>query len=252
MLHTIAYSLRQPPIPATACCTATARGPSQRHAHGIRRGRRHRPDQAQWRLAAYSTTDGGVKSIDPNKLTRDPFKSCKPVYPWNFIRANTIFGVIHQAGGYTAWSDKHAVYAAVSGPTGTSTPSNVDDFYSPEVNSNSIALPGVKTATGLDCSKLPNNNGGDWTTDFDNIKCYDQLKVNAVLNWIHGKSHLGTSTAPVPTIFGMNFQAVSVGEKLIEKGVFGGYTGRRGNTDTQHARRNSSSSMAPSASSSAR
>src|ERR1700742_2817536 len=100
---------------------------------------------------AYSTTDGGIESIDPNKLIRDPFNSCKPVYPWNFIRANTVFGVIHKAGGYTAWSDKHAVYAAVSGPTGTNLPSNVDDYYSPEVNSNSIALPGVKTATGLDC-----------------------------------------------------------------------------------------------------
>jgi len=173
--------------------------------------------------AAYAPTDGGIKSIDPNRLVRDPFNSCKPVYPWNFIRANTIFGVIHRAGGYTAWSDKHPVYAAVSGPTGTSVPSNVDDFYGPEINSNLLALPGVKTATGLDCSKIPNDNGGDWTGDFDNVKCYDQLKVNAVLNQIHGKSHLGTSTAPVPTIFGLNFQAVSVGQKLIEKGVKGGY-----------------------------
>jgi hypothetical protein len=181
---------------------------------------------------AYATTDGGVKSIDPNKLIRDPFNGCKPVYPWNFIRANTVFGVIHRAGGYTAWSDKHAVYAAVSGPTGTSTPSNVDDFYSPEVNSNSIALPGVKTATGLDCSKVPNDNSGDWTTDFDNIKCYDQLKVNAVVNWIHGKSHPGTGAAPVPAIFGMNFQSVSVGQKLIEKGVFGGYQDAAGTPTT--------------------
>ena len=68
----------------------------------------------------YSTLDGGVLSIDPNKLPRDPFNSCNPVYPWNFIRTNTIYGVIHAAGGYTAWSDKHPVYAAVSGPTGTS------------------------------------------------------------------------------------------------------------------------------------
>jgi arylsulfatase A-like enzyme len=37
-----------------------------------------------------------------------------------------------------------------------------------------------------------------------------------VLNQIHGKTHLGTSKAPVPVIFGMNFQAVSVGQKLIE------------------------------------
>jgi hypothetical protein len=176
----------------------------------------------------YNTYDGGVKSIDPNKLMRDPFNGCAPVYPWNFIRANTIYGVIHKAGGYTAWSDKHAVYGAVSGPTGTSVPSNVDDFYSPEVNSNSIPLPGVKTATGLDCSSIPNNNGGDWTTDFDNIKCYDQLKVNAVLNWIQGKTHLGGSKGRVPEIFGMNFQSVSVGQKLIESGVKGGYTDAAG------------------------
>jgi hypothetical protein len=175
----------------------------------------------------YSLTDGGIKSLDPMKLVRDPFKGCAPVYPWNFIRANTIFGVIHAAGGYTAWSDKHAVYAAVSGPTGTSLPSNVDDYYSPEVNSNVIPLPGVKTATGLDCANV-NLNGGDWTTDFDNIKCYDQLKVNAVLNWIDGKTHLGTGTAVVPKIFGMNFQAVSVGQKLIESGVKGGYTDAAG------------------------
>jgi len=77
-------------------------------------------------------------------------------------------------------------------------------------------LPGVKTATGLDCSSLPNNNGGDWTTDFDNIKCYDQLKVNAVLNWIQGKTHLGGPKGRVPEVFGMNFQSVSVGQKLIE------------------------------------
>jgi hypothetical protein len=176
----------------------------------------------------YGPYDGGVKSLDPNKLVRDPFDGCAPVYPWNFVRANTIYGVIHKAGGYTAWSDKHAAYAVVSGPTGTSVPSNVDDYYSPEVNSNSIPLPGVKTATGLDCSSIPNNNGGDWTTDFENIKCYDQLKVNAVLNWIQGKTHLGAGKGRVPEIFGMNFQAVSVGQKLIEAGVNGGYTDAAG------------------------
>jgi hypothetical protein len=99
---------------------------------------------------AYGLLDGGVKSIDPRKLPRDPFKNCAPVYPWNFIRANTIFGVIHAAGGYTAWSDKHAVYAAVSGPTGTPLPSNVDDYYSPEVRSRPFArkeLPSCRVST---------------------------------------------------------------------------------------------------------
>jgi len=159
--------------------------------------------------------DGGVKSINPDRLIRDPFNNCQPVYSWNFVRTNTIFGVIHAIGGYTAWSDKHAAYASVSGPTGTNQPSNVDDYYSPEVNSLQIVLPGLTTANGFDCGKLV-PNGDDWTTDFDAIKCNDQLKVNAVLNQIHGRTHLGTGRAPVPVIFGMNFQAVSVGQKLIE------------------------------------
>jgi hypothetical protein len=170
---------------------------------------------------AANVADGGVPGINPDRLIRDPFNNCKPVYPWNFVRTNTIYGVIHAAGGYTAWSDKHAVYAVVSGPTGTNQPSNVDDYYSPEVNSNQIPLPGITTAgTNFDCGTIVASGnattpGNDWTTGFDAIKCYDQLKVNAIVNEINGKNHNGTSKAPVPVILGMNFQAVSVGEKLV-------------------------------------
>jgi arylsulfatase A-like enzyme len=50
------------------------------------------------------------------------------------------------------------------------------------------------------------------------------LKVNAIVNEINGRSHDGSRSAPVPTLFGMNFQAVSVGQKLIEnKKLYGGY-----------------------------
>jgi hypothetical protein len=148
----------------------------------------------------YGTFDGGYKSINPSRLPRDPFNGCQPVYPWNFLRTNTIYGVIHAAGGYTAWSDKHAVYASVSGPTGTATPSNVDDYYSPDVNSDIIPLP-IKTADGLVCNANgtpPDNNGGAWTDSFKNIRCYDALKVNAVLNWIKGRTHLVIKTLPYP------------------------------------------------------
>src|SRR5215472_7288693 len=75
--------------------------------------------------------DGGINSIDPKKLIRDPFNNCAPVFPWNFVRVNTVFGVIHGAKGYTAWSDKHPSYASVAGP-GDGT--NLDDFYAPEIN----------------------------------------------------------------------------------------------------------------------
>ena len=152
--HTIAYWHPGRRYRQRRCCmAAAARASPTERERNTRRESTSTRRKLNGGSPAYSTIDGGIKSIDPNKLIRDPFNSCKPVYPWNFIRANTIFGVIHHAGGYTAWSDKHAVYAAVSGPTGTTLPSNVDDYYSPEVNSNSIALPGVKTATGLDCAK---------------------------------------------------------------------------------------------------
>ncbi len=169
-------------------------------------------------------TDGGIASIDPKKLVRDPNRGCGPVYPWNFVRANTIFSVIHGAGGYAAWSDKHPAYSAVAAGLG---PIALDDFYGPEINSNVIALPGVTTPTGLSCATVP-DTGADltaWTNSFQNIQCYDTLKVNAILNEIQGKNHLGTTTTQVPNIFGMNFQAVSVGQKLVEKsnGVTGGY-----------------------------
>jgi hypothetical protein len=171
--------------------------------------------------------DGDFRSIDPQKLPRDPFAACAPVYPWNFIRTNTVYGVLHANHFRTAWSDKHAVYAAVSGPTGTNTPDNLDDYYSPDVNSDVIPLMNISTVTGDDCGH-PDAFGGDWTGSFQNIRCYDQLKVNAVLHWIDGKTHLGDPAPSVPNIFGMNFQAVSVGQKLIENRgpgnrVFGGY-----------------------------
>jgi hypothetical protein len=169
-----------------------------------------------------SLTDGGVASIDPTRLVRDPDHGCAPVYPWNFIRANTIFGVIHAFGGYTAWADKHPVYSAVSGP-GDGT--NVDDFYGPEINSNVVGLPGVTTVTGISCANvLDPSQTGAWTDSFQNVQCYDTIKVNAIINEIDGKNHLGTQTTKVPNLLGMNFQAVSVGQKLIEAGVgTGGY-----------------------------
>ncbi len=168
------------------------------------------------------TGDGGINSINPKYLVRDPMKNCAPVYPWNFVRTNTIFGVIHAAGGYTAWSDKHPSYSSVSGP-GDGT--NLDDYYSPEINSTVVALPGVTLPGGQSCATIIDpTQTGSWTDSFQNVQCYDTLKVGAILNEIDGKTHDGKSTAKVPVIFGMNFQSVSVGQKLIEKNVAtGGY-----------------------------
>jgi hypothetical protein len=162
----------------------------------------------------------GINGINPDYLPRDPKNGCAPVYPHNFIRDNTIFNVAHNAGLYTAWSDKHPSYDFTNGPSGD----GVADLWSPEINS--IPVP-ISSVPG--CSPLPDpgaaTSSNAWTDSFQNIRCYDQYKVQAVLNWIDGKTHDGSATAPVPAIFGMNFQAVSVGEKLVEKSLnlTGGY-----------------------------
>ena len=156
--------------------------------------------------------DEGRNGINPKYLPRDPYNGCRPVYPHDYIRVNTIFNVVHNSGGYTAWSDKHPSYDFTNGPTGD----GVTDLWSPEINSIPINLP-----VGPGCNPLPDpadaQSTDAWTDSFQNIQCYDSLKVGAILNEIDGKTHDGRSSAPVPALFGMNFQAVSVGEKLVEK-----------------------------------
>jgi hypothetical protein len=163
----------------------------------------------------------GTNGINPDYLPRNPKNGCSPVYPHSFLRVNTIFNVVKNAGGYTAWSDKHPSYDFTNGPSGD----GVNDLWSPEINSIPVALSQVPG-----CKPLPDpgaaTSSNAWTDSFQNIQCYDTLKVQAVLNWIDGKSHDGSAAAPVPSVFGMNFQAVSVGQKLVEKslGETGGYT----------------------------
>ena len=191
-------------------------------------------DQTKLNGGAPAGVDGGILSIDPKKLERDPANNCAQVFPWNFVRTNTIFGVVHKAGGYTAWSDKHPSYSSVNGP---GLGDNVDDYFSPEINSIPVGLLNVK-AGNVNCDPLPDQTAvaasNAWTDSFANIQCYDQLKVNAILNEINGRTHNGMHEAPVPVIFGMNFQVVSVGEKLIEKQLHlkGGYVDSIG-TPTQ-------------------
>ncbi len=45
------------------------------------------------------------------------------------------------------------------------------------------------------------------------------MKVQAILHEIDGLDSTGSRAAPVPNVFGMNFQAVSVGQKLAKSGL---------------------------------
>jgi Type I phosphodiesterase / nucleotide pyrophosphatase len=168
--------------------------------------------------------DGTAAAIDPKKLSRNPAAGCAPVYPWNFLRTNTIFGVIHAAGGYTAWIDKHPSYAMVAGPGGN----GLNDYYAPEVDSNVVGLPGIKTSLGASCATVRDATASSWNASFEDIQCYDALRVDALLNEIAGKTHNG-SAAVTPAIMGMNFQSVYTGESVNEPGVgTGGYQNAAG------------------------
>jgi len=140
--------------------------------------------------------------------------SCTPVYPHQFIRTNTIFNVIKQAGMHTAWSDKHLSYELISGPSGD----GVDDYFAPDINSD--------PANSLIPSAAP---GGSFTDATSTTEVYDDFKVQAILNEVNGRwSDSGLAGAKdtagrpgVPAVFGMNFQAVSVAQKSAKP--TGGY-----------------------------
>jgi hypothetical protein len=136
--------------------------------------------------------------IDPNSLPRHLVNGkCVPMFPHDAIRTNTIFEVVKAAGGRTAWADKHPAYDLVNGPSGI----GVDDLYTPELTN---AFGGFDNTVSVVCTARN-----------------DQLKVTGVLNEIHGLTHDGKKRVGIPAVFGMNFQAVSVGQKLAHDNTDG-------------------------------
>ena len=138
--------------------------------------------------------------LNPGSFPVDP-KTCQPITPWDYLKVNTIFQVIHNAGLRTAWSDKHAIYTSFNGPG--SGGMSIDDFFGPEIDSQAVEPNGVPYPTDT-----------DWAHDDAATKQYDGYKVQAVINELNGFDHSGTQQVGVPAILGMNFQTVSVAEKV--------------------------------------
>lgn len=128
---------------------------------------------------------------------------CKPVYPHDYVKTNTIFEVVkqHMPNARTAWADKHAWgYDWVNGPSGH----GVDDLARTEINS-------IDPATN-----------SDYTDVYTHTEKFDDYHVQVILNEIDGKDSTGAASAAVPTVFGTNFQTLSVAQKApVAKG--GGY-----------------------------
>ncbi len=142
-------------------------------------------------IDVYDASNVSQNRINPDSLPRyiNAQGQCAPLFPHNAMRTNTIFEVVKASGGRTAWADKHPAYDLVNGPSGK----GVDDLYTPEIT---------------------NVNGFDATASVVCTVENDQKKVKAILNEIRGLTHDGKPGAGVPAVFGMNFQAVSVGQKL--------------------------------------
>ena len=140
----------------------------------------------------YNSQNVSLNVIDPTKLPRhiDEHGNCVALWPHSALRTNTIFEVVKANGGHTAWEDKHPAYDLVNGPTGN----GVDDLYTPEIT---------------------NVNGLDNTQSVVCTVSNDRLKVQGIINEIHGLTHDGKPGPGVPAVFGMNFQGVSVGQKLV-------------------------------------
>jgi len=130
--------------------------------------------------------DGGG-GLQTALLPRDPANGCGEVPPHAYLRVNTAFEVVKaRLGRRTAWMDKHLSYEILQGPSGA----GIDDLWNPEI-----------AASGVEKS-LPA------------IEAYDDAKVSALLDEIRGLDHTGTTPAEIPALFGMNFQAVSVEQKI--------------------------------------
>ncbi|HET6865453.1 MAG TPA: alkaline phosphatase family protein [Solirubrobacteraceae bacterium] len=154
-------------------------------------------------------------ALNPGSFPVDP-KTCQPIMPWDYLKVNSIFGVIHDAGLRTAWSDKHSIYTSFNGAG--SGGHAIDDFFGPEIDSQAVEPNGV-----------PYPQDDDWAHIDAATKQYDGYKVQAIINEIDGLDHSGSHTVGVPAIFGMNFQTVSVAEKVdspgtITKNADGAYT----------------------------
>lgn len=146
-----------------------------------------------------SAVDGGASAnggaqINPALLPRQLVKGqCVPVYPHNEMRVNDVFEVVKQTfRGVTAFSEKRPSYEFLQGPSGT----GVSDLFLLEINANAA----VNTLA--------------------TCETFDSLRAVAVLNWIKGKDHTGTTTIGVPQIFGMNFQAVNAAKKASADGGY--------------------------------
>ena len=85
----------------------------------------------------------------------------------------------------------------------------VMDLYTPE-----ISCQCGDNQTGIPSTAITNGLGVDLAKNITAARAYDELHVQAVINQINGKHSSGNYATQMPNLFGLNFQSVSVGQKV--------------------------------------
>jgi hypothetical protein len=112
-------------------------------------------------------------SFDGTRAPLDPRNGCTPLRPHNLLHVNTIFEVVREKIGPTAWAGESAATTdLLRGPSGE----------------------GLNDACGFE-------NSGPGASD--------EARLAAVLYWIDGKDCAGSVDAPVPVLFGMSFASLA-------------------------------------------
>jgi hypothetical protein len=178
--------------------------------------------------------DGGAPSglagdsaaaIDPARLPEVRTDgSCRALWPHDYLRVNTVFGVLHERGLRTAWIDKHPSYDILNGPGGPAEGPgrNIDDFFAPEIDA-SLTAANLTRAAGHPAPALIDAHAS-FAHSVAAVELYDGLKLRALIDEVDGLDHTGRKRVGTPAFFGMNFQAINV----AEKSPAGGYLDSRG------------------------
>ena len=125
--------------------------------------------------------------VDVKKVPRDPVHGCAPVYPHQWLRVNTVFELVKESGGPTAWIDQFPGFTDyVKGPSGT----GLDDDFAPNSHT-----PGVKASIEATIQQ-------------------DDKRMRALLNNIAGKDHTGTRVIGIPKLMGVTLITVNVAQKI--------------------------------------
>lgn len=146
------------------------------------------------------TREDSGGGIDPARLPLDP-RTRTPVYPHQLMRVNTMFEVVREGGGRTAWIDQHEMYNdLLRGPSGR----------------------------GLDDSRALERKGTAAT--FAGFTGQDGRRVDLLLNQIRGLDSSGRERVGVPRLFGLGFISFGVFQKAE------GYADAQGGLGAGHLR----------------